>query len=305
VELRHLRYFLAAADVLHFTKAAEALNVSQPTLSLQIKELERELGTPLFDRVGRSVRLTAAGDLFRRHAARALQEAELGREAVADLLGLRRGRLRVGVTHSFSAALIPRAIADFRQRYPAVSVLIEKTSGRAVEQALVAGSLDLGIAYAPSESLDIEVETLFDAEIVLITTPDHRLASRTRVKLAELDRLPLVLPTREFATRRLLDDRMREAHAQLNLIVEMNDINSLLDIVRLGTGSTVLSRRAVADGRGLSIVGITDPKMTRTAALLWLRDRHRTAAAFEFMKVVREVAAELARGGRRAASSRP
>ena len=87
---------------------------------------------------------------------------------------------------------------------------------------------------------------------------------------------------------------MREAHAQLNLIVEMNDIDSLLDIVRLGTGSTVLSRRAVADGSGLSIVGITDPRMTRTAALLWLRDRHRTAAAFEFMKVVREVAAELA-----------
>ena len=172
--------------------------------------------------------------------------------------------------------------------------MIEKTSGRAVEHGLVVGSLDLGIAFAPPESLDIEAETLFDAEIVLITTPDHRLAPRTRVKLAELDRLPLVLPTREFATRRLLDDRLREAHAQLNLIVEMNDIDSLLDIVRLGTGSTVLSRRAVADGRGLSIVGITDPKMTRTAALFWLRDRHRTTAALEFTKVVREVAAELA-----------
>ena len=294
MELRHLRYFLAAADALHFTRAAESLNVSQPTLSLQIKELERELGTALFDRVGRSVRLTAAGDLFRRHAARALQEVELGREAVADLLGLRRGRLRVGVTHSFNAALMPRAIAEFRGRYPAVSVLIEKTSGRAVEHGLIASSLDLGIAFAPPESLNIEAEKLFDAEIVLITTHDHRLARRTRVKLAELDRLPLVLPTREFATRRLLDDRMRETRAHLNLIVEMNDIDSLLDIVRLGTGSTVLSRRAVADGNGLSIVGITDPEMTRTAALFWLRDRHRTAAEFEFMKVVREVAAELA-----------
>ena len=200
----------------------------------------------------------------------------------------------MGVTHSFSAALIPRAIANFRRRYPDVSVLIEKTSGRAVEHGLIAGSLDLGIAFAPSESPNIEAETLFDAEIVLITTADHPLASRTRVKLAELARLPLVLPTREFATRRLLDDRMREVHAQLNLIVEMNDIDSLLDIVRLGTGSTVLSRRAVADGRGLSIVGITDPEMTRTAALFWLRDRHRTASEFEFMKVVREGAAELA-----------
>ena len=86
-----LAHFLAAADALHFTRAAETLNVSQPTLSLQIQELERELGAPLFDRVGRSVRLTAAGAVFRRHAARALQEAEMGREAVADLLGLRGG----------------------------------------------------------------------------------------------------------------------------------------------------------------------------------------------------------------------
>src|SRR4051812_44212287 len=95
VELRHLRYFLAVADALHFTRAAEALGVAQPTLSLQIRELERELGTPLFDRIGRSVRLTAAGVLFRQHAARALREVEVGRGAVADLQGLRRGTLRV------------------------------------------------------------------------------------------------------------------------------------------------------------------------------------------------------------------
>jgi LysR family transcriptional regulator, cyn operon transcriptional activator len=293
LELRHLRYFLAAADALHFTKAARALHISQPTLSLQIKELERELGAPLFDRVGRSVRLTEAGALFRRHAARALQETELGREAVGDLLGLRRGRLRVGVTHSFSAALIPRAIARFRRQYPGIDVLIEKTSGRAIEQGLVAGALDLGIAFAPPESVEVESETLFEAEIVLIAAPNHPLASRHQIKLADLDGLPLVLPTREFATRRLVDERMQEVGARTHLIVEMNDIDSLLEIVRLGTGATVLSRRAVADGRGLSIVAITRPKMTRTAALLWLRDSHRPAAAREFMKIVREIGSKL------------
>src|SRR3954451_20384608 len=89
VELRHLRYFLAVADALHFTRAAEALHVSQPTLSLQIMELERMLGAPLFDRTGRTVRLTEAGEVFRRHAIGALREVETGRAAVSDLIGLR------------------------------------------------------------------------------------------------------------------------------------------------------------------------------------------------------------------------
>jgi LysR family cyn operon transcriptional activator len=289
VELRHLRYFVAAADSLHFTRAAEALNVSQPSLSLQIKELERELGAPLFDRIGRSVRLTAAGVLFHRHALRALREVEMGRGAVADLQGLRHGTLRVGVTHSFTTALIPKAVAAFRDQYPGISVAIEKTSGRVVEQGLVAGTLDLGIAFAPPEAPEVVAETLFEEEVVLITAPNHELAGRARVKLSELDRLPLVVPSREFATRRLLDDRLREAQIHPEIAVETNDIDLLLEIVRLGAGATVLSRRAVTDPLNLVLVKITEPKLTRTAALLWLRDSYRTAASHAFASLIRNV----------------
>ncbi len=291
MELRHLRYFVAAADALHFTRAAEVLSVSQPTLSLQIKELERELGSPLFDRVGRSVRLTAAGELFRRHAVRALREVEIGRDAIADLQGLRQGTLRVGVTHSFSTALMPKAVAGFRERYPGVFVVIEKTSGRAVERALVAGDIDLGIAFAPPESIEVVAETLFEEEVVLITARGHALADRPEVTLAELDHLPMVLPSRAFATRRLLDERLREGQITPEISVEINDIDSLLEIVRLGTGATVLSRRAVTDARDLRLVKITDPRMTRTAALLWHRDSFRTAAAQAFAGAIRGVVA--------------
>ena len=289
MELRHLRYFLAAAESLHFTRAAEGLGVSQPTLSLQVKELEDELGTPLFDRVGRSVRLTSAGVLFARHAARALREVEAGREALADLQGLRRGTLRVGVTHSFSTPLIPRAVAGFRREHPGVGVVVEKTSGRAVENGLVAGELDLGIAFAPPEAPEVVAETLFEEEVVLIASTGHPLAGRARVKLAELDGLPLVMPSRAFATRRLLDERMREAGVRPSISVEMNDIDSLLEIVRLGDGATVLSRRALTDPRGLVTVALTHPKMTRTAALLWHRDASRTTAARAFAEIIRSV----------------
>jgi LysR family transcriptional regulator, cyn operon transcriptional activator len=280
VELRHLRYFLAVAETLHFTRASEALHISQPTLSLQIMELERMLGAPLFDRNGRSVRLTEAGVVFRRHAIRALREVETGHAAVSDLLGLHRGTLRVGVTHSFSTALIPRAVARFRRAHPGVGVAIEKTSGRAIEQSLVAGALDLGIAYAPPESTEVEAETLFEEEVVLIVAIGHPLARRDRVGLAELDGLPLALISREFSTRRLIDERLREAKVSPEIAVEMNDIDSLLEVVRLGTG--------VTDGRGLAQVPIEGPRMTRTAALLWHREAYRTTAATAFAGVIRE-----------------
>jgi len=277
MELRHLRHFVAAAEFLHFTRAAESLGVSQPTLSLQIRELEQELKTPLFDRIGRSVRLTEAGEVFRRHAVRALREVESGQGAVADLQGLRSGRLRVGVTHSFIAALIPRGVVTFRGQHPGVAVSIEKTSGRAIELALVAGSIDLGIAFAPPEAPEVVAEDLFEEEVVLIVAGDHPLAGRARVALGDLAGLPLVLISREFATRRLFDDRLRELKIRPEIAVEMNDIDSLLEVVRLGTGATVLSRRAVNDPRGLALVPITGPRMTRTASLA-------------FARVIREVA---------------
>jgi len=98
------------------------------------------------------------------------------------------------------------------------------------------------------------------------------------------------LITREFATRRLFDDRLREASIKPEIAVEMNDIDSLLEVVRLGIGATVLSRRAVADPQGLALIPIDGPKMTRTAALLWHREAYHTAAALAFAQVVRDLA---------------
>ena len=293
MELRHLRTFVVAAEALHFTRAAEMLDVAQPTLSLQIRELERELGTPLFDRVGRTVRLTEAGAIFRAHAVRALREVEAGQGALADLQGVRRGTVRVGVTHSFSARLIPRAVARFRADHPEVAVAVEKTSGRAVEQALAAGNINLGIAYAPPEDPEIAAETLFAEEVVVVVAPGHPLARLASVTLAELGEHPLALITREFSTRRLFDDRLRDAAIVPEIAVEMNDIDSLLEVVRLGTGASVLSRRAVADpvAHALVLVPIVGTEMTRTAALLWHREAYQTAAALAFARVIRAEAA--------------
>jgi len=123
MELRHLRYFLAIAETASFTRAAERLRLTQPTLSHQIKQLEQELGAPLFDRMGLKVRLTAKGKVLKSYAEQALNVIESGLTAVSDLDGLVHGELHVGVFHSFATSLLPQTLAQFIQSHPGVHVV--------------------------------------------------------------------------------------------------------------------------------------------------------------------------------------
>src|SRR5271155_4734082 len=126
MELRHLRYFLAVANTLHFRRAAEALDVSQPTLSQQIQQLEKELGTTLFDRIGKRVGLTVAGETFRHHAQRVLHELDEAQVALLELEGLKRGKLHVGAVQTLNTYLIPPIIARFATLHPEVFLNVEE-----------------------------------------------------------------------------------------------------------------------------------------------------------------------------------
>src|SRR5215467_12561341 len=168
MELRHLRYFIECAELLHFTRAAEMLHVSQPTLSIQIHSLEEELGAPLFQRVGRNVRLTEAGSLFLDHARRALREVEAGQQAIHDLKGLLRGSLRIGVTYAFSAEMLPTVLAKFVQFYPAMHVIVTEATTRDVEEGLIHGEFDLGMVFQSPNRDDFQSLKLFKEDLYVV-----------------------------------------------------------------------------------------------------------------------------------------
>lgn len=159
--LRHIRYFLAVAEQGNFTRAAEALHVSQPTLSQQIKQLEENLGTPLFDRSGRTVRLTDAGMAWMRYARLALQDLEAGTRAIHDVATLERGNLRLAMTPTFTAYLVGPVIDAFYRQYPGVSVSIHEMTQDRIEALLAEDRLDVGIAFSQAQSVDIVAEELF------------------------------------------------------------------------------------------------------------------------------------------------
>ena len=149
MELRHLRYFLAVADHLSFTRAADQLRVTQPTLSHQVRQLEKEINSVLFERAGRRVHLTQSGEIFRDYAQKALKEINSATAAISELEGLRHGALTVGVFESFSTSLLPPLLAEFCDSYPGVHVTMRQLPTVQLEEQLDKGRLDLGIAYSP------------------------------------------------------------------------------------------------------------------------------------------------------------
>ena len=295
MELRQLRYFLSVAETEHLTRSADALFVTQSTLSHGLRQLEAELGVPLFDRLGRGLRLSQAGHAFRDHAARALQELEAGRQAVADMSALQTGTLQVGVIPTFLTRFVPDAVAAFSARYPGVQLTVRDLRSGQIEELRIAGRLDLGIAFHPASREEIEAEPLFEERMHLVVHQGHPLARRQRLRLAELAGVPLALLPASFATRRLIDAAFAQAGVTPLVRVEMESVDALLQACRSGPLATIAAEHAALHaGPDMRAAVLTEPRTVRRAGLLWRRGASRSAAAREFVALLRPAIARTA-----------
>jgi LysR family transcriptional regulator, cyn operon transcriptional activator len=287
IELRHLRYFLEVARHEHITRAAQALHVTQSTLSHQIVQLEALLGTPLFDRVGRGLQLTDAGRTFSDYARRALEEVEEGRYALDGLRDLLRGRVRIGVIHTYNTTLLPPAIAEFARSYPGIHVSIEDMPAPEVAAMVASGAIHLGLSFATPGYPDVDTEELFSERLMLVVRDDHPLAGNSSVHAEALSRLRLAVQTERFLSRRMIDAELGQwIHGSIWL--EMSSIDAMLATIRLqGQTAALLFERAISESSGLRQIEIVQPQVTRTAAILWRNRRARSRAATEIAAAVR------------------
>jgi len=286
MELRQLRYFLEAARREHVTKAAQALHITQSTLSHQLRQLESELGTPLFDRIGRQVRLTEAGRLFSRFALRALRDLEDGQLALQSLNDLQSGELRVGVITTYTHALLPRTIASFATRYPGIHLHIQDLPMTQIQQRLQDGMLDLGLGFTiPETDEHLVSEPLFSERLMLLVKDDHPLAGRKSVTKRDLSGLDIALQSRLYMSR-LLIERHLSSHIQGRVRIELDSIQAMQSIVAHSQLACMLFEGAVLSLPTMRAIPIV-PRVTRTAALLWPRDRYRSEAARQFVQTVK------------------
>lgn len=287
--LRHVRYLKAVVDHGSFTRAAQALHVSQPALSQQIKELEERVGAQLLDRSGRKIRATDLGTIYLQHAGRALAELEQAIRAVRDVEDLSTGTLRLGVTPSVASYFIGPVLQRFRKHCPGVTLSVRVSSQEAIEPALRDDELDLGIGFGDLPAEDIEATPLHQERPMLIVGKKHRVAGKAAVTAKELAQMPLAILDASFSTRRLVDHYLRSKHLRASIVVEANSIEALTDIVRHTDLATILPANVIRPG--LVAIKLQPAMETRRAALLRRRHAYCSAATRAFIAIAQEMAA--------------
>ncbi|MER5731845.1 transcriptional regulator CynR [Streptomyces sp. NPDC002138] len=288
-ELRHLRYLLAVAEQGSFTRAAEELRVSQPTLSQQIRQLERTVGAQLLDRSGRTVRATDAGAAYLHYARRALRDLAAAERAVLDVADLSRGTLRLAMTPTFTTYLLGPLTARLRLRHPGITLDVKEMTQAQLESGLLADSLDLAIAFAGPHLAGIGATELFTETLGLAVGGAHPLAGRTSpLAAADLAECDLALLSGEFATRSHIDDYFAARRIAPRIVVEANSLGALTEIVRRTDLATVLPDALARDQPGLHPVGLTPAVPARTVVLLRRESAYESAAARAFAALARE-----------------
>ncbi len=284
---RRLSYFLAIAAHGRMAKAAEVLGVAQPTLSQQIRALEQDLGTVLFNRSQQGMQLTETGRALREHAQRLVVQTDAARTEIAELEGGMTGTLRVGVIYTYSTAFLPKIIGVFSEKYPGVRLGIEADNARGIEQRILSGHLDLGIAFAPPQHAGLGVDLLFEERLVLVLAKSQNRSRQQSISLKALTHRPLALLTTAFATRRILDASL-PPDMKLDIRVEMDSVEALIELAKSGFLPTVLADRSLTARKDLAMIPIGPPLIRRSGALLWDAYRYQTAAARAFMAVARD-----------------
>ncbi|MFF4226008.1 transcriptional regulator CynR [Streptomyces sp. L500] len=290
LELRHLRYLLAVAEHGNFTRAAEELHISQPTLSQQIKQLERTVGVQLLDRTGRTVRPTDAGNVYAEHARRALRDLAAAERAVHDVQDLSRGHLRLAVTPTFTAYLVGPVVAELHARHPGITLTVTEATQDRIEAGLAGDEIDLGIAFAGPHPPGIAATPLFTETLGLVTAAQHAPTATgcEPLPVQALERQQLALLSADFATRGHIDAYFSRHGVQPRIVVEANSIQALTEIVRRTPLATVLPDAITHDHPHLTPVPLDPPLPTRTVTLLTREGAYRSAATRAFTRLVHD-----------------
>lgn len=290
---RQVRYFLAVAEQESFTRAAAALHVSQPALSQQVRLLEESLGVQLFDRTGRTTRLTDSGEVYLQYVRRASQEFLEAKRALHDVDDLSRGSLRVAVTPTFTTYLVGPLVEAFHSRYPSISLNLREISQEHMENLLLSDEIDVGIAFSGTPTADLDLDSLLVETLALVVRAGHPLASERSVGLDALSAESLVLLSAEFATRDQIDRFCRQHSIQPRVRIEVNSISAVVEIVRRTSLSTLLPATIAFAHQDLKAIALDPVRLERTAVLMQRRHGYRSAAAKTFVALAKEVAAGL------------
>lgn len=288
MELHHLRYFVEVAHHSSVTRAAAALHMAQPSLSLQVRRLEEDLGVQLLDRTGRRIRLTAAGEVFLRRAERVLADVDAAVVEVREFQGLRRGRVTVGTTRISGSHLLPPVLSAFRRLHPGVEIVLREEDTSTLIEWTRCGEVEVSLVTPLSDVAELEVVPLLTEPLMLAVPPGHRLAACTDVELQQAADEPFIMLKEGMGFRHVVGHACAAAGFEPRVVFESSDLETIQSLVAAGMGVTLVPRMTADAVRTPAPVflPLRSPAPTRTLFLAWRRDRYRTQVSRAFVTLM-------------------
>lgn len=300
MDLRRLEVFAKVAELGSFSRAAEVLFLTQPTISEHVRSLEEELGVQLLDRLGRGAMPTPAGRLLLSYAQRLITLAREAQQAIDQFQGRMRGELIVGGSTIPGEYVLPALIGQFKGKYPDISISLRIGSSRQVSEWVEEGGVEIGLVGARPPSRALASRQLMADEMVIVVPADHPWAGRKHVALADVKAEPLIVRERGSGSREALVRALGEAGLDLTafrVVGEMGSTQAVKQAVRAGVGAAFLSKRAVEDecrAKLLACVKVRDLSVSRFFYFVTHRHRTRSPLAEAFVHFVESQTGEAA-----------
>lgn len=289
MELRQLRYFVEVAEREHISEAAEHLHVAQSAISRQIANLEEELGAPLFERIGRNVKLTPIGKTFLEHSITALKAIDFAAKQVEEFLDPAKGTIRVGFPTSLASYVLPTVISAFKKEYPDVSFHLRQGSYKYLIEAVKKRELNLAfLGPLPAKDEQIDATVLFSENIHALLPSSHPLAKRESINLIELKQDNFVLFPEGYILHKVAVDACKTAGFVPQVTSEGEDMDALKGLVAAGIGVTLLPESSLYDSTPRLTVKmpVALPTIRRTVGIIAPNNRELAPSEKVFMNFV-------------------
>ncbi len=284
MEYDQLKGFYYVAKCGSFTEAAGRLYLTQPAISLQVKALEKELGEQLFERRGRTIRLTPAGEILLREAAEVVGKLEEVQRLVDDLKSLDRGRLSLGASDTTSIHLLPDLVGSFVREHPGIEVTIASTFSSGVVERVLGRTVDIGIATMPVNDDRLEVLPLFEQRLCCIVAPTHALANRRKVSFSALRKERFIMLEPGSATKRLIVEGLEGAGVSTIGAMELSNFEIIKRYVEIGLGVSLIPETAVDSSRDRLAVVPLSKRLVIRSAVVHRKDKRLSHAARAFLE---------------------
>ncbi|MFK2826622.1 LysR family transcriptional regulator [Bacillus sp. B190/17] len=291
MDIRHLHYFLKVAQHKSFTKAAQDLYITQPTISKMIKSVEEELGVVLFNRFGKQVELTDAGQMILAQAQDIVNSFQNLSSELEDLMKLKKGHIRIGLPPMVGSSFFPKVLGKFREQYPNITIQLVEDGAKKVEADIEKGILDIGVVLLPTNEEVFHSFSLVKEKLMLLVHPSHMLVNRESVSLSELTQESFVFFRKDFALHDRIIAECVRAGFQPRVVYESSQWDFISEMVAANLGIAFLPEPICRelDAERIRILPLIEPVIPWHLTMIWRKDRYLSFAAREWIRFTQDL----------------